>query len=138
MSLVERLLSKINKTDGCWEWTAARSSNGYGLLDDDDGKTRRAHRLMFELFIGPIGAGLELDHLCRNRLCVRPDHLEPVTHKENMRRAAPFRPIKTHCPNNHVYDEVNTCYVTTLRGTERRCRICKSVNLRNWRERHGN
>src|SRR5262245_4852943 len=81
----------------CWTWTGPLHENGYGLFtryvagfkrtDPRRVLTRRAHRLSYEMFVGPIPRGLELDHLCRNRACVRPDHLEPVTHKVNCRRS---------------------------------------------------
>lgn len=90
--MLSRLWPKVRKADGCWEWLATRTSNGYGqfwagrysatgqpLLDS-------AHRVVYEALVGPIPAGLELDHLCRNAGCVNPAHLEPVTHAENVRR----------------------------------------------------
>jgi hypothetical protein len=79
----------IQGPDGCWEWTSTRMSAGYGQMwDGTRGRTQGAHRLFYEAFIGPIPEGLELDHLCRNRACVRPDHLEPVTRRENLLRGA--------------------------------------------------
>jgi hypothetical protein len=74
----------------CWEWTSARTPSGYARVKRQ-GRDSQAHRVAYEVHVGPIPDGLELDHLCRNRGCVRPDHLEPVTHAENMRRGAPFR-----------------------------------------------
>ena len=120
----------INPVTGCWVWTGAIQSNGYGRLWD--GKSSRyAHRVIYELFNGPIEEGLDIDHLCRNRSCVNPLHLDPVTRSENLRRgesgeniAAPLRK-KTHCPRNHKYDEENT---RVYRG-RRHCRACA-------RERH--
>lgn len=69
----------------CWIWQRATQSNGYGVVAVD-GRTRRAHRHYYEQANGPIPAGLDIDHLCRQRACVNPDHLEPVTRSENLRR----------------------------------------------------
>jgi len=78
----ERFWNKVNKTETCWEWTAARHTNGYGAFWSA-GRMRPAHRHSYELVEGPIPEGLELDHICHNRGCVNPDHLRPVTTKQN-------------------------------------------------------
>ena len=111
----------------CWMWIGARRAAGYGQFWD--GRTMAgAHRVAFANLRGPIPAGLELDHLCRNRWCVNPDHLEPVTHQENMYRSdagehlAAANLAKTHCPQGHAYDERNT-YVMPSTGS-RFCREC--------------
>lgn len=91
----ERFWAKVAKSDGCWQWMAARTPKGYGQFAPH----RRhvyAHRYVYELVVGPIPEGLTIDHLCRNRGCVRPDHLEVVTRGENTRRGATPRPCK-HC-----------------------------------------
>lgn len=75
---------------GCLEWQGARSTNGYGMFWLD-GRQGGAHRWSYERLVGPVPDGLELDHLCANRGCVRPDHLEPVTHRENLRRRGKAR-----------------------------------------------
>lgn len=70
----------------CWEWPKAKDSGGYGVVKFND-KFRKAHRLSYELLVGPIPEGLQIDHLCRNRGCVNPDHLEPVTARVNVQRS---------------------------------------------------
>lgn len=111
-----RFWSKVDKTSGCWLWTGAVTGSGYGS-GSAGGKAVLAHRWAYELMVGPIPEGLEIDHLCRVTLCVNPAHLEPVTHDENVRRA-----MVTHCPAGHPYDEENT-YVRPDRGS-RECRVC--------------
>jgi hypothetical protein len=76
-----KLLEKFDRGEGCWLWNGKRNHLGYGIFSE-----RRAHRVVYEHFVGPIGEGLELDHKCRVTSCVNPAHLEPVTHKENVRR----------------------------------------------------
>ena len=97
-------------------------------VDDDgygrDSRGRLMHRVAYESAAGSVPVGLELDHLCRNRACYEPTHLEAVTHRENMRRVDWSFRNKTHCPEGHPYDEVNT-YVDT-RGFKV-CRTCQRV-----------
>lgn len=83
-TLIEQLRDKFLIGDGCWEWTGAKTRGGYGHLKVK-GKNLRAHRVVYEWLVGPIPPGTELDHLCYNVGCVRPDHLQPVTHRENAR-----------------------------------------------------
>jgi len=97
MQLADRFASKYDvAADGCWVWNAARTGSGYGNLyvgrgADGRKKYAPAHRVAYELLVGPIPAGLSLDHLCRNRSCINPQHLEPVTVAENNRRAMKAR-----------------------------------------------
>lgn len=87
---------RVDEETGCWEWRGARKtarqygSQPYGNFKAN-GRVRSAHRFIYETLVGPVPSGLELDHQCRNRLCCNPDHLEPVTHGENMRRGASAR-----------------------------------------------
>lgn len=128
---------------GCWEWGGRRTSKGYGALKVERRETR-AHRLAFEMFVGPIPDGLEIDHLCRNRACVNPDHLEAVDHHTNLLRGdtlAHRHAIAVSCPFGHPYDEENTVIVRRAdpsRPVERRCRACKRRRDREqYRKRQG-
>lgn len=82
--MIERFWMKIQKGPGCWQWTGA-ISDGYGSFGEGHkGRTHLAHRFAYELTVGPIPEGMQLDHRCSNRRCVNPAHLRPVTHKQNM------------------------------------------------------
>lgn len=104
----ERFWAKVNKTDTCWLWTAAKIC-GYGTFGIG-GQNVYAHRYSYELLVGPIPTRLQIDHLCRVRHCVNPAHLDPVTQRENIRRGdtGKHHREKTHCPQGHSYDEENT------------------------------
>ena len=127
----ERFEEKIymEPTSGCWLWVGNLGTHGYGDFKWRY-KTRKAHRISYMLSVGKIPRGLVLDHLCEVKSCVNPDHLEPVTQAENMRRANPlgglwgaakFQKNKTHCPHGHPYlgDNLYVC----PRGW-RQCRTC--------------
>lgn len=101
LSIAERFESKVLKTDGCWLWQRAKSSSGYGVFGVAWGHSMCAHRFAYEQAVGPIPDGLEIDHLCSNRLCVRPDHLEPVTREENIRRAR----LRRHAAKQAEHDD---------------------------------
>lgn len=126
---IDRFLGKvwIRKVDECWPWLAGISNDGYGKFFIN-GKQTGAHRAAYELWVGTIPEGLELDHLCRNRSCVNPNHLEPVTKRENTRRG--FSPWvenarKTHCPKGHEYNQRNTYSLPHKIDANRYCRMCK-------------
>ena len=104
----------------CWEWERGRSQ-GYGYVWLDN-KMQRVHRIAYEAIIGPIPANLELDHLCRNRACYNPEHLEPVTRKENTRRGKSGHMV-TSCPKGHSYSGDNL--YTELSTGHRKCKTCK-------------
>ncbi|KKK68632.1 hypothetical protein LCGC14_2942090, partial [marine sediment metagenome] len=122
----------------CWEWIAGRNSAGYGCFYDDGKPQIRAHRFAYEKLIGPILVGLEADHLCRLPPCVNPNHIEPVTHRENILRGNTgntHNSIKTHCPQGHPYGEANTYRYPDGR---RSCRACSRSNRRRERKRGRN
>lgn len=112
---------------GCWLWTGALGGGGYGAIGAGGkrGGRRTAHRVAYELYRGPIPAGLELDHLCRTRCCVNPWHLEPVTRRENVLRgvsAAAQQAKQTHCKWGHEFTPENTYRETP---TKRGCKECR-------------
>lgn len=120
----------IGEPDECWLWTGATKSHGYGYLGRN-GKTLHAHRYAFELEVGPIPEGFQVDHLCFNRACVNPSHLEAVPPVVNMRRAAKRNYGKV-CRNGHPKTEANI-YVTTQGVTQ--CRACHKDRERERRGR---
>lgn len=129
----DRFFSKVVRDPDteCWEWMASKQSNGYGRfgVGGRDGRGLRAHRVAYELLVGPIPAGLEIDHLCRNRGCVNPAHMEPVTHHENMLRGDTLpakEAAQTHCKRGHLFDEANTY----RRRGSRECRACIASRAR--------
>lgn len=116
---------------GCWIWTASRKPNGYAQIRSC-GRTLYAHRVSYEALVGPIPAGLDLDHLCRVRHCVRPDHLEAVDRATNIRRGMIAEvnrrraAARTHCPQGHPYSPENTRFEKVGRS----CRACSRSRRR--------
>jgi hypothetical protein len=125
-----QFLSKIERTEGCWNWLGHLDIEGYGMFFHLR-RSDRAHRVSYETFIGPIPDGLVIDHLCFNKACVNPLHLEPVTIKENTRR---FYKTLVHCPNGHEYTPEN---VRIRAGTidTRVCKACDRVRVKNYKLR---
>ena len=120
--IAERLWSRveIRGENDCWEWSGSTSDGGYGVIGSGGrgGATLRAHRVAYELAVAPIPEGFHIDHLCRNRRCCNPRHLEPVTQAENNRRAFADH---THCPRGHALPP------KAAPGVRRRqCVTCKS------------
>ena len=124
-----KLLASFNSkyipepNSGCWLWEAGCSRSGYGYISQAR-KMRQAHVVAYELFVGRVPEGKELDHLCGVRCCVNPAHLEPVTHRENLRRGKTLIALnnaKRTCCNGHEFTAENT-YVWT--DESRQCRIC--------------
>lgn len=125
--VAERFWAKFERMPGgCWRWTDDIKPSGYGQMSVD-GRLIYAHRLAYELLVGPIPEGLTIDHLCRVRACVNPSHLEPVTIGENVLRSDSFTAVnarKTHCLRGHAFDETNT--VVTSQGY-RDCLTCRVI-----------
>jgi hypothetical protein len=135
--LLQRWWAKVQlpefwKEEACWEWVGSRGSNHYGrimvpsnglYLTHRGNKLAQAHRVGYELLVGPIPEGLTLDHLCRNPGCVNPNHLEPVTMRENLLRGngvSARNAKKTHCPRGHPYTGMNV----KQEKDRRKCRTC--------------
>lgn len=131
-SIESRFWPKVQPTGFCWEWIGARDPNGYGVFNlgvAHNNRLDRAHRVAWELLIGPISHGLHIDHLCRNRGCCNPDHLEPVTPRVNtMRGMAPTLIVARTgiCQRGHSLDDA---YVRPDTGA-RMCRPCMNARQR--------
>jgi hypothetical protein len=106
---------------GCWNWRGGTAGSGYPKTRDANSKQAYAYRVMYELTRGKIPDEMTIDHLCRNKLCVNPDHLEVVTRAENVRRGQNWQLNKTHCPRGHPYDAVRKAHG----GLNRYCTICQ-------------
>lgn len=121
----------------CWEWAGGSDADGYGLVRLH-GRLARVHRLVWSELIGPIAPGLQLDHLCRNQACCNPDHMQPVTHRENALRGYSFsaaNAAKDTCVHGHPFTPENT-YVRPHEPNGRRdCRACIRERVRRYRTR---
>lgn len=140
-SLKERFWSKVSKNGPipenrpelgpCWQWIGGVNSSGYGQFYIER-QPHRSHIISYRLIVGKVPEGLELDHLCRNRRCVRPTHLEPVTHRVNCLRGISPAAIcaqKTECSKGHPFTVENT-YVDRL--GKRHCRTCRKAANKKW------
>jgi hypothetical protein len=114
----EKFWAKVTKTDKCWLWIGCKTHNGYGQMRRNN-KGILVHRYSYIMTKGDIPEGLVIDHLCRVRNCVNPDHLEAVTNAENLRRGIPGN--KTHCLKGHEYNENNTAFYSGYK-------YCKTCN----------
>lgn len=123
----ERFWPRVTKGAGCWEWTGSVNEDGYGRFAVSHRKTVRAHRWAYEALVGPIPQGLVIDHLCRNRACVNPAHMEPVTNRTNVLRGdgitARFSRAEV-CKFGHKFDGV--------REGRRVCLECRKRHKREW------
>lgn len=135
VTVAERLerLSIPEPNSGCTLWLGSLDAGGYGKVKGVDTQApQMAHRVAYETFVGPIPEGLQIDHLCRNRACINPQHLEPVTPLVNMQRSLAVRGRLTACKRGHPFDTENT-YRTNKGG-----RVCRTCNLAHHRaKQHG-
>src|SRR5882757_2009475 len=122
---IQDFWDKVEMTKTCWNWTAGKV-DGYGVFKIG-GTDKKAHRVAYEAVVGPIPEGMCIDHLCRNRACVYPLHMEVVTWRQNIHRGqgiAAKNRAKTHCKRGHEFTLSNT-YRTAMGG--RGCRQCKQA-----------
>ena len=116
---------KVDTYGVCWEWIAGKTGRGYGQFKTGH-KNIPAHKYSYALLVGPVPEGKQLDHLCRNRACVCPDHLEIVTNRENVLRGSGVtaqNARKTHCLRNHPFDGDNLRI--SVRDGSRACKQCE-------------
>lgn len=143
----DRFWSYVDKSagsDGCWLWLGYRTRDGYGKFNANDGTYRnvKAHRYAYEIAVGAIPAGLQVDHVkargCQHRHCVNPAHLEPVTNRENALRSDSFSGInarRTRCVRGHLFTPENTRIDRLPNQTRRCCRACDAIRQRAYQQR---
>jgi len=136
---IKKFFSKIEKTKTCWIWTGADNGAGYGRFHSNY-SDKRVHRVSYEFFTGEkIPKGLVIDHLCRNRKCVNPDHLEVVSHKVNILRGngvGAVNKAKTHCKFGHEFSGDNLAIQIRPNGAKWRiCVTCKKTRYKNNKEK---
>jgi hypothetical protein len=136
--VLDRFVAKVNIAEsGCWEWTGWTNGAAYGKFYAGKSEPKAyAHRWLYERVVGPIPEGLTIDHLCRNTMCVNPDHLDVVSQAVNiargtaLERAIAFQRSKTHCPAGHEYTPENTYMARNRATTARMCRACGRERMR--------
>lgn len=131
-NLIARFENKINKTEYCWIWTASKTDQNYGVIWLN-GKYVRSHRVSYMIYKGDLDPSLVIDHLCKNTLCVNPQHLDQVTQAENIKRGVAGKVNnaqrnKTHCPSGHQYSSVT-------KNGYRQCRVCRTRQQKEYRRR---
>lgn len=140
MAEIEKLLSHIGISNhnfyegtACWEWLLSQNTYGYGKIWLNK-KTVQTHRLMFEYYCGSICPDLTINHLCRNRNCCNPIHLEQISNKENVLKGTGISAInakKTHCIHSHEFTPDNT-YITP--DNKRNCKTCRKISCQKFKE----
>lgn len=134
---INRFWRDTKKTDTCWLWLNKKNHGGYGVIFAE-GKNQLVHRYAWRLMRGPIERPLTLDHLCRNKLCVNPDHLEPLSSRDNTLRG--YNPAannrrKTHCIRGHLLSGVNLVCEKNRGNPRRKCRICSNHSCKMYKRR---
>ena len=128
--------SDVNQSSQCWEWIGCKEKDGYGRVNAEIDGTREtlAHRASYRTFVGQIPDDKEIDHICKNRCCVNPAHLRPLTHLENVARGdystTHRNKVKTHCKRGHALSGKNLLMEIGKSGPARKCRACRSLMQR--------
>lgn len=136
MTISERLeAGTVRQADGCRVWQRSTTTNGYGQIRID-GRLVKVHRVVYEMQVGPIPPGMQIDHLCRVRACCEPTHMEVVTNRENVLRGigpTARNAAKTHCLRGHPFSGNNL----RIASSGRKCRTCERLRLTAaWRHRY--